>query len=139
MTVVPADRTATDSLSGIDIVTATIDNGDPIDTTGLGPKSFNSTATDHADNTTSLTHTYEVVRLNVQIYIKPGSDPNSLNQGSKVKIPVGLFTDTYQGVGFDTATIGWSTVVFAGAFALDRRPTARRSSMIGSAVDNSSI
>lgn len=52
--------------------------------------------------------------LPVQIDIKPGSFPNSINLGNKGNVPVGVFTDIYQGVSFDATTIDRSSLEFAG-------------------------
>jgi hypothetical protein len=50
----------------------------------------------------------------VEIDIKPGSYPNSINLGSNGVVPVAVLT----GGGFDVATVDPSTVVFAGASPL---------------------
>jgi len=55
-----------------------------------------------------------VIRLPVIIDIKPGSDPNSINLGSKGGIPVGVFSGTYADVVFDASTIVGSSLVFEG-------------------------
>ena len=47
--------------SGLDTCTGTTPDGDPIDTSTYGPKSFSLTATDNAGNTATVTHTYTVV------------------------------------------------------------------------------
>jgi len=60
-----------------------------------------------------------IVRLPVRIDIKPGSDPNSINLGSKGKLPVSVFGGEYEGVVLDASAIDWSSVVFGGAPALD--------------------
>lgn len=57
----------------------------------------------------------EVKRLPVQIDIKPGSFPNSINLNNKGNVPVGVFTGTYSGVSFDATTIDRSSLLFAGA------------------------
>lgn len=56
-----------------------------------------------------------VAPLPVQIDIKPGSFPNSINLGNKGNVPVGVFTGTYQAISFDATTIDSSSLVFAGA------------------------
>jgi len=48
--------------------------------------------------------------IEVNIDIKPGSDPNSMNLGSKGVVPVAVLTDD-----FDASTVDPSTVKFAGA------------------------
>ena len=57
----------------------------------------------------------EVKRLPVQIDIKPGSFPNSINLKNKGNVPVGVFTGVYEGIAFDATTIVRSSLVFAGA------------------------
>jgi len=109
-TAVPTDWTASDPLSGLDSVTATTPDGDPIDTTGLGAKSFNVTATDKAGNTTSVAHSYEVVRLEVLIDLRP----SSINLGAKGVIPVAAFSGTYIGVVFDATNFIDSSLKFEG-------------------------
>lgn len=47
----------------------------------------------------------------VDIDIKPGSDPNSINLGSKGVVPVAILTTT----DFDATTVDPTTVIFAGA------------------------
>jgi hypothetical protein len=47
----------------------------------------------------------------VDIDIKPGSDPNSINLGSKGVVPVAILTTA----DFDAATVDPTTVIFAGA------------------------
>ena len=113
-TTVAADWSVSDALSGIDTSSATTPNGDPIDTSGLGSKSYSVSATDLAGNSSSVTHNYEVTRLVVAIDIKPGSDPNSINLGSKGVIPVGVFSGNYSGVELDATTIVDETLVFEG-------------------------
>jgi len=54
---------------------------------------------------------YCVVVVTVEIDIKPGSDPNSINLKSKGMVPVAVLTTKE----FDANTINPSTVVFAGA------------------------
>jgi len=50
----------------------------------------------------------------VEIDIKPGSFPNSINPKSKGNVPVAILSDS----GFDATTVDRSTVVFAGASPL---------------------
>jgi hypothetical protein len=52
--------------------------------------------------------------LSVQIDVKPGSDPNSINLASKGVIAVAIFTTD----DFDASQVDASTVVFAGASAV---------------------
>ena len=49
--------------------------------------------------------------INVEIDIKPGSDPNSINLGSRGVVPVAVLTTGT----FDASTADPATVVFAGA------------------------
>ena len=49
-TEVLANWQAEDTLSGVDIVSGTVDSGTPLDTRSLGLKSFTVTATDLAGN-----------------------------------------------------------------------------------------
>jgi hypothetical protein len=50
-------------------------------------------------------------QITVDIDIKPGSDPNSINLGSKGKVAVAVLGSA----SFDVSTIDPATVVFAGA------------------------
>ncbi len=65
----------------------------------------------------SAESTKVVLRLPIKIDVKPGSDPNSINLGSKGKIPVGVLSGIYNGVSIDVTTIDHSSIVFAGAIA----------------------
>ena len=58
-------------------------------------------------------------RLVVQIDIKPGSSPNSINLGNNGNVPVGVFTGTYAGIYIDATAIDPSSLDFAGAPVLD--------------------
>ncbi len=57
---------------------------------------------------------FEVQPLSVQIDVKPGSDPNSINLASNGLIAVAIFTTD----DFDASQVDASTVVFAGASAV---------------------
>lgn len=107
------DWSVSDAL-GIDTFSATTPNEDPIDTSGLGIKSYTVSATDFAGHSASVTHTYEVVRLEVAIDIQPGDDANSVNLGSNGVISVGVISGTYSGVFLDATTIIGSSLVFEG-------------------------
>ena len=61
--VVAADYTCTDTVSGISSCVGPVPDGDPIDTSTLGPVSFTVTATDVAGNTVEETVEYTVVDL----------------------------------------------------------------------------
>lgn len=52
--------------------------------------------------------------INVDIEIKPGGNPNSINLRSKGVVPVALLTTT----GFDATTVDPETVIFAGAMPI---------------------
>ncbi len=54
---------------------------------------------------------FEQVEITVAIDIKPGSDPNSINLGSKGTVPVAIFSSA----GFDATTVDPTTVTLAGA------------------------
>jgi hypothetical protein len=58
--------------------------------------------------------TTEAYVFNVEIDIKPGTDPNSINLESKGKVPVTILTSDE----FDATDVDPDTVVFAGAEAL---------------------
>lgn len=70
------------------------------------------TVTDNDDDWGSAQQAKTVIRLPVFIDIKPGSDRNSINPGSKGVIPVGVFSGTYADVVFDASTIVGSSLVF---------------------------
>ncbi|MBI4318868.1 MAG: PKD domain-containing protein [Chloroflexi bacterium] len=57
----------------------------------------------------------EVRAVRVQIDIKPGSFPNSINLRNGGNVPVGVFSATYNGISFDARTINPASVKFAGA------------------------
>jgi hypothetical protein len=73
------------------------------------------TVTDNDGGSGVTTHVKTVVALPVAIDIKPGSDPNSINLGSKGVIPVGVFSGTYADLVFDASTIIDSSLEFEGA------------------------
>jgi hypothetical protein len=56
----------------------------------------------------------EVLLIHVEIDIKPGGDPNSINLGSKGKVPVAVLTTN----DFDASAVDPVTVTFAGAAPL---------------------
>ncbi len=60
--IVNADYTCEDGADGPDVQTCegTVPNGDPIDTSSAGTKTFTVNATDNAGKTTSVTHSYTV-------------------------------------------------------------------------------
>ncbi len=66
---------------------------------------------DVAEETVDASINFVVVDVEVEIDIKPGSDPNSINLGSKGLIPVAILGSE----SFDAATVNPSTVELAGA------------------------
>lgn len=60
---VAANFLTDDDLSGIKSVNSPVPNGSLIDTGSLGEREFTVTAVDRADNTTTVTHTYQVLIL----------------------------------------------------------------------------
>lgn len=108
---VTATWSGDDNLSGIDFC-------DPptVLTTG-GIHDITGYCTDLAGNEGSHTQTVRIV-VRVEIDIKPGSFPNSINLKNKGNIPVGVKTGLTHGVNFDATTIALATVRFAGASAL---------------------
>ncbi len=72
------------------------------------------TATDKDGGTSGPVSVVLDVIEPVEIDVKPGSDPNSINVQSNGQISVAVFTTE----DFDAATIDASTVVFAGAYAI---------------------
>ena len=94
--------TATDVCSDVDI-----DNDAP-DVFPLGDTIVEWCATDEAGNKTCATQIINVKPLPVDIDIKPGSFPNSVNFKSKGVLPVAILTtDT-----FDATTVDPETVIF---------------------------
>jgi hypothetical protein len=57
---------------------------------------------------------FELIAIQVAVDIKPGSDPNSINLGSRGVVPVAVLTTA----DFDAASVDPDTVVFAGASPL---------------------
>ena len=57
---------------------------------------------------------YPALPIVIDIDIKPGSYPNSINLKSKGNVPVSILSDST----FDATTVDRSTVVFAGASPL---------------------
>jgi parallel beta-helix repeat protein len=71
-----------------------------------------ATATDLDGNTSEFSRAVESVQyLPVEIDVKPGSDPNSIDLVSQGRISVAIFTTS----DFDAAEVDVSTVVWAGA------------------------
>ena len=94
------------------------DDSDPypsIDVEGwsnvLGEHTLTVTATDFAGNVGTASVIYWVGPIQVTIDIKPGSDPNSINLGSKGVVPVAVLTTT----NFDASTVNPEMILFAGA------------------------
>ena len=58
-----------------------------------------------------IPYEFEPPPIEVNIDIKPGSDPNSINPKSKGVIPVAILTTP----DFDATTVDWTTVMFEGA------------------------
>lgn len=81
-----ADWSATDGLSGIDSAIGTIAQGNSIDTSSVGTKSFTVTATDLAGNTTSTTVSYKVI-YNFGGFLSPlGPGPKVFKAGSTIPV-----------------------------------------------------
>jgi hypothetical protein len=76
----------------------------------IGETSVSLTVTDPSGECDTETTTVTVTAGQVQIDIKPGSDPNSINLSSHGVIPVAFLTDEQ----FDASTIDPATVTLAG-------------------------
>lgn len=92
--------------SGILTVTYTDDNGDPI-----GDPVSLLFLSDIPINLVDTAGGPEPEPITVEIDIKPGSDPNPINQGSNGVIPVAILTTD----SFDASTVDPGTVTLAGA------------------------
>ena len=94
--VVLANWSTSDDLSGISSLDASTPSGSPIDTASLGTHSFTVTATDKAGNTTMLTHSYVIDPILMQIDIKPNSesedDGNPVNVRSNKTVRVAILS-----------------------------------------------
>jgi len=79
--IVNADWTATDATSGIKSATGTVTSGSPIDTSSIGPKTFQVDAEDNAGNEATVEVTY-YVKYNYIGVLQPinddGSGPKSI-------------------------------------------------------------
>ena len=92
---VNADYSCSDSGSGIKTTggcVGTVANGNPINTSTLGPKTFSVTATDNAGNTTTVTHNYTVVPSNHAPTVSTDAGNVSGNEGSELTNS-GAFSD----------------------------------------------
>jgi PKD repeat protein len=76
----------------------------------FGETEVSLTVTDPSEASDTATTTVMVTLIDVEIDIKPGSYPNSINLGSNGVVPVAFLTDG----GFDAATIDPSTITLAG-------------------------
>mgnify|MGYP001607101170 CR=1 FL=1 len=70
-----------------------------------------ATATDPNGNTSEFSGVHTITVLSVQIDIKPGNFPNSINLGSSGTVPVAIFSTAT----FDATTVNPTTVTLAGA------------------------
>jgi hypothetical protein len=77
-----------------------------IDPSGGSPFSYTLTESEYTGN-----YIYPCIWIAVDIDIKPGSDPNSINLKSKGKISIAILTTDE----FDAAMVDPDTVLFAGA------------------------
>ena len=98
----PIPTTQWTPVGGLDTLTGTYENGDPI---SLLFYSF------VAINLVNTAGGPEPEPITVQIDIKPGSDPNPINPGSNGVIPVAILTTD----SFDASTVDPGTVTLAGA------------------------
>ena len=117
---VPADYTCEDETggSGISRCEGTTANGQPIDTSSLGPHSFDVLAVDRAGNSSTVTHHYMVVPGGVaDLTIEKTATPanprpgdtvtytlTALNQGNNVARDVSITDALPTGVSFVSAT-----------------------------------
>ncbi len=81
----------------------------------------------------NLSFDYVAIRLtppsiNVEIDIKPGSDPNSINLDSEGVIPVAILTTSVEdgdSIDFDAADVDQTTLTLAGAAAREKSKSGK--------------
>ena len=104
--VVTADYSCADEPggSGLDTCTGPVADGDPIDTSTVGPQTFTVTATDNAGNTATVTHTYTVVDdTDPTATITTPTDDDSFVIGDEITADYDC-ADEPGGSGLDTCT-----------------------------------
>ena len=102
--VVAADYTCTDTVSGISSCVGPVPDGDPIDTSTLGPVSFTVTATDVAGNTVEETAEYTVVAGDTGGPIASPTQAPSANAAGWVNATVTVEWNWTDPSGIDAAT-----------------------------------
>lgn len=118
-----ADWSVSDSLSGIAGVNATVPNGSLIDTSAVGTRIFNVTATDLAGNITSLSNTYNV-QYNFGGFLPPiGTGRSVFKIGGTIPVKFQLFDASGTTISTAEAQI-FVAKISDGVIGTDEEPTS---------------